>query len=208
MRAYCTQNEKPMETTMMAIVRARLHVAAERRLGDAVDDERDEDGREGQLHVGHPHDQRVEPAASVARHEPERDAERTRGGDAEHADEERQPQAVEDGREHVAALVVRADEERALPVGAPQRRQVRVDEVELRGVVGVLRGDQRGGEREGEEEDGDERRAHRQLGGAEARDDVGIEEAGESRRRRDAGWRYLAHAARPAWSRRRGSTTV
>ncbi|MEY9701707.1 hypothetical protein ABIE71_004450 [Bradyrhizobium diazoefficiens] len=63
----------------------------------------------------------VDRAAEIAGHQAERDAERTGEDHAGHADGERDTHAVEDGGEHVAALLVGAEQERALAVGGPQR---------------------------------------------------------------------------------------
>ena len=53
-----------------------VELVAKDRFGDAVDQERDQDGRERELHVGDAHDQPVDGAAEIAGRQPEHDAER------------------------------------------------------------------------------------------------------------------------------------
>ncbi|GCC47961.1 hypothetical protein chiPu_0031914, partial [Chiloscyllium punctatum] len=84
---------------------------AEQRLGDAINQQCDQDRRKGELHVGDPHDHAVDHAAEIAGDQPEGDAERAGEDHAGQADRKRDAQAVEDRREHVAALLVGAEQE-------------------------------------------------------------------------------------------------
>ena len=83
----------------------------EQRLHDAVDEERDQDRREGELHIRDAHDDRIDAPARIARDEAERDADRAAEQDAEDADQQRDAQAVEDRRPQIAALIVGAEQE-------------------------------------------------------------------------------------------------
>ena len=60
---------KPMESTRTGIDLV-VALAAERDARHAVDQQRDQDRREGKLHVGDAHDERVEPPADVAGESP------------------------------------------------------------------------------------------------------------------------------------------
>ena len=111
-RAYCTQPataDRERSAPRMAMSSCASPAAATR--ADAVDQQRDQDRREGELHVGDAHDERVDAAAEVAGEE----AERRRRAPATNSteampDAERDARAVHDGRQHVAALVVGAEQ--------------------------------------------------------------------------------------------------
>jgi hypothetical protein len=85
-RAYWTQKTARWRTPARG-GSSRVELVAEHRLRHAVDQQRDQDGREGELHVGDPHDEGVRGPADVARDEAEADAERAGEGDAHEADE-------------------------------------------------------------------------------------------------------------------------
>ena len=84
--------------------------------------------------------------ADIAGKQSEPDAERRREGDAEEADEERDAQAVEDGRQDVASLFVGAEKEGRLALRLPDRGQAAVHELELGRIEGILRRDKAGDE--------------------------------------------------------------
>ena len=73
-------------------------LSLEQRLHDAVDEERDEDRRKGELHIRDAHDDRIDPPSRITRDETQGDADRAAEQDAEEADEQRDAQAVEDRR--------------------------------------------------------------------------------------------------------------
>jgi hypothetical protein len=98
-----------------------VEAVAEHRFDDAVDQQRNQDGRKRKLHIGNPHDQAVDGAAEIAGDQSERDAERSRERDAENADNQRNAQAVDNGGKNIAALFVRAEQERVLAIRGPQR---------------------------------------------------------------------------------------
>ena len=102
--------------------------AFQQRLRDAVEQQRDQDGGKRQLHVGDAHDDSVDPAAGVARDQPQRDADRAAERHAAAADRQRNAQAVEDRRPHVAPLVVRAEQEPRIAALDEARRIERVRE--------------------------------------------------------------------------------
>ena len=79
-----------------------------------------------------------------------------REGDAEHADDQRDTQPVEDGGQDVASLFVGAEQIRPLAFRGPQRRDARIDQFELRGIERVLDGDERREDRERHEQHHDE----------------------------------------------------
>ena len=98
--------------------------------------------------------------AEVRRRQSQRETDRQRQHRARDAHEERDADAVEDRRQHVAALVVGAE-----PVGlaggsrALSGRELGIEHVELREVVGVLRRDERRRQRERADEH-EERQPH------------------------------------------------
>ena len=90
----------------------------EHHLADALADEREhhqrhEDGREAEHQVDEAHDQRVDAAAEIGGDQAERRPDPERHDAADDADREARAQAVDHGRQHVAALSVRAE-----PIGA------------------------------------------------------------------------------------------
>ena len=65
-----------------------VHALRQRNARDTVDQQRDQDGREGQLNVGHAHDERIDRAADVAGDQSQRDADQHRqhhGADTDQA---------------------------------------------------------------------------------------------------------------------------
>src|SRR5207249_2882135 len=69
-----------------------------------------EDAGKSQEDVGDAHDQRVEPAAEVAGHGAERDANQRGEDDYAEADAQRNPRAPDNARENVAPEVVQTEE--------------------------------------------------------------------------------------------------
>ena len=106
---------------------------------DGQQDQRQQDGGKGQLQVDDAHHQRINPAAEVGGHQPQHQAQGQGRHGAEGAHPKRGAQAVKNAREHVASLVVRAEQEAAPGGRGLARRQLGIQDVQLRQVVGVLR---------------------------------------------------------------------
>ena len=104
----------------------------------AVDEKRDQDGGEGELHVGDAHQDRVEPPAEVAGEQPEEHAEHHREQHRGEADRERDAGPVQDRRQHVPALVVGAERVGALAALDPGGRLERRVQVKRRDVERIL----------------------------------------------------------------------
>jgi hypothetical protein len=100
----------------------------ERRPQQGHDREREQDEREGELQVDAAHDHGVEPAAVVAGEQPERDAEQSRGKDRGQAHRERDPRAVDDPAQDVAAQVIRAEPERGAAARVHEARRLEPDQ--------------------------------------------------------------------------------
>ena len=119
-RAYCTQQRQRRSRrrcTKTAISSWRCTEISAAH--DAVDQQRDQDRRKGELHVGDAHDDRVDRAAEIAAEQAERDAEHHRHARTEAKPTiERHARAVHDRRQDVAALVVGAERERPVAVVA------------------------------------------------------------------------------------------
>ncbi len=96
-----------------------IEPVAEQRFGDAIDQQCDQDRGEGELDVGDSHDHGVDHATEVAGDQPEGDTECAGEHHAGDADRQRDAQAVQDRGEHVAALLVGAEQEWTLAVGGP-----------------------------------------------------------------------------------------
>ena len=214
-----------MEAARMGELRDKLQKRISEHEGKkyAVDEERDQDRGEGQLHVGDAHHHRVDDAAEIAGEQAQRDADAGGEEDAEEADGQRDPQPVGDGRKQVAALLVGPEQVGRRAQVRPDRRQARVEQVELRRVERVLRRDHAGEDREQEEGDGDDRGGDGQLRAHEARHDVAVEGAEQERglavdrrlllRLEVVGGSGVLHGRAPQVGarselRRRGSTTV
>ena len=129
------------------------------RLGPDERHDRDarEQERDRQHHVDEQRDHGVDPAAEVARDHADDHAEHHRDQRRDHADEQRDPAAVGDADEEVAAQVVGAEEERA----AGALRQALRGEADVAvlvvGPVADERGHQRGAERDQRDEHDDDR---------------------------------------------------
>ena len=152
-----------------------------------------------------------EPAAEIAGDEPERHPERQRDDDREHPDPDRDPHAVEDRREDVAALIVGPEGELGVAVRPPRRRQVGVHDADGAQVERAVRRDERGEQRRQHQHDGDERRHDGELLREEARQKIAVpgpcELAAPALPPFDrAGSRH--GQALPATTRIRGSTTA
>ncbi len=111
-RAYCTQFEIPIAKISTNSATGPVRIARQHRPRNAVDQQRDQDRRKRQLHVGDAHDEGVELAADVAgdrapatRRAPSRKCHRRK------TDQQRYARAEHDRREHVAALVVGAEQD-------------------------------------------------------------------------------------------------
>ena len=83
-------------------------------LAIAEDQHGHQDRGKGQLHIGDAHDDRLGPAADIARDQPKRDAQDHGKGHRGKAHKKRDAQTEEDGREHIAALIVGAEKESSL----------------------------------------------------------------------------------------------
>jgi hypothetical protein len=123
---------------------------------------------------GDAHDRRVEPAAEIAGDEPERHPDRQRNDDREHPDADRDPHAIEDRREDVAALIVGPERELGVAVRPPRRRQVGIHDADGAQVERAVRRDERGEQRRQHQHDGDERRHDGELLRQEARQKIAV----------------------------------
>ena len=129
----------------------------ERGAGDPVHHYRDENGREGELDVGDAHGNRIHPAPDEARDEARRDPEEHREQHPGEPDEEGDAGSEDDGRDHVAALIVGPEQETRIAALEPDRGEERIGEPELVRIEGVVGGDDlrgEGGDREHEEDQG------------------------------------------------------
>jgi hypothetical protein len=119
-RAYCGQ---PASADQHRERDQLMQLARHRRPRHAVDQQRDQDGGERQLHVGDAHDERIDAPARVARDQPQHDADQHRQQHRGQADQERHAGAVQDGRVQVAALAVGAQQVGRQAIGLPGGRQ-------------------------------------------------------------------------------------
>ena len=126
---------------------------------NAIDQERDQDCRKRQLDVGGAHDEGVEPSATIARDEPQADAQHDRERDRSDPDEQGDARAEHDGGEHIAALIVGAEQIFGLGALHAVGRCQRVGQVECGEVEGVMRRNPGREERRGEA-DGEHQRRH------------------------------------------------
>ncbi len=172
-----------MDTTRTAKRGAGIEVAAQDRFHHAVDEKRDQDGREGELDVRDPHDDGVGDPAEITRQQTEGDSQRRRECDAEKPDQQRNPQAVENGRQDVAPLLVGSEQEGRLSLRIPEWRKTAVHEFELRGIEGVLRGQQAGKQRAQKEQQRQRGRHHGELGALEACPHIAVEKSRQPRGR-------------------------
>ena len=129
---------------------------AQARAGQCQQDQRDQDRRKRELDVHQPHDEALCPAALVggpqAQCQPDGQCHHGAGYPHQH----RSPDTVDDGRQHVAALLVRAQHEGQLAVARLFARwQARIHHVENLQVVRILRRDERA-------DDGREQHHHQQ----------------------------------------------
>src|SRR6266481_5084656 len=138
---------------------------------------RDQDGGKGQLDVGNAHDQAVDRAAEITCDQPKDDTQRTREQNAEHANGERNAQAIEDRGKHIAALLIGAEQEWALAVSGPDRRDPRIHQLKLRRIERVLHGKQGREYREQKEQHGYGGRNHGEPGAAKRIEDVAVDGA-------------------------------
>ena len=114
---------------------------------DAVDQERNQNRGKGKLHIGDPHDHRVGASADVAGEQPERYADDDRQRDRCRAHEKRDARAVHDRGQHVAALVIGAEEIAGFTSLFPRGRRQRVVQAQRRQVEWIVRRDPRCEER-------------------------------------------------------------
>ena len=120
------------------------HVGAELGPRNAADQQRHEDGREGDEHVGDAHDDAVDHTAEITGDQAEHDAE---GGGEQHradADQHRDAQAEQDDRDEVAALIVGAEQEARIAAIHEGRRNFHVHQRIGRDVARIHRRDHRG----------------------------------------------------------------
>ena len=191
------------------MLRRRQHAAH-----DAVDQQRHQNGREGELDFRHTHDEGIDQPALVAGDQAQRDADDHRQHDAGEADQQRDAAAIEDGGEHVTAEIVGAQQIARIALGLPERRQLGIQQVQRRHVERIVRRHQRrehrGQDHHQRDDAGDD--GHRRF--QETVEDVAVQRAlqaiAESRHGLVALVRHrAAHQLAPfALSmRRRGSTT-
>ena len=110
-RAYCTQFEMPIAKISTNSATLAVRVARQHRARDAVDQQRDQDRRKRQLDVGDAHDER---RRSCRRRSRRSGRALTPSTIAKHhrrePDQQRNARAEHDRRQHVASLVVGAEQ--------------------------------------------------------------------------------------------------
>ncbi|AEK63822.1 hypothetical protein CFU_3999 [Collimonas fungivorans Ter331] len=107
--------------------------------GQGQQDQGDQDGRERQLDIRDSHDEGFDAAACVAGKQPQRQAQRQRDDSADDADHHRNAYTVQYRRQHVAALVVGAEQVGHAAVDrCLARLQARIHHIQLGQVVGIL----------------------------------------------------------------------
>ena len=122
------------------------------------------------MQIDHAHEDDVGPATDIRGNEADddTDGQRHHGGEDAHAQTD--AQAVKDRRQHVAALIVGAEQEGPTRTTLATGREFAVHDVELREVVRVLRRDHWRADRDGEgqqqhDQRGDRDAAARVAGG-------------------------------------------
>src|SRR5690606_97756 len=123
--------------------KAVMGIARQQTARNAVDQQRDEDGGEGKLDIGNTHDDAVDAAAGIAADQAQRDADHQREHDGGQAHQQGDARAIQDGGQHVAALVVGAQQEPWIAIDRPGGRDIGVQQVEggqVEGVVGGYQG--------------------------------------------------------------------
>ncbi|MNZ93138.1 hypothetical protein D3C78_1121950 [compost metagenome] len=129
-----------------------------------------QDGGEGQQQVDHAHDQRVDLAAGIGRHQADDGADHGRNRRRAHAHQQADAQAVHDRRVQVAPLAVRAQPVgEAMLLAGRSRGQAGIEHVQLHQVIGVLRRDER---REQRHQDDEQQRDQADDGGLGAQEVV------------------------------------
>ena len=101
--------------------------------------QRDEDSREAEHQVDEPHDQRIDAAAEIGGDQAERRPDPEGHDAADDTDREARAQAVDHGRQHVAALPVRAEPVDAARHALRAGAELGIHDADLHQVVGVLR---------------------------------------------------------------------
>ena len=120
------------------------------------DDDGEQQARQRQHDVHCAHDRDLDDAAEEPGDEPQQDARAERQRDHEATDQERQPGAVNEAREYIAADVVGAEDEPPGPALLPNRRHQKRVAILL---VGIVRRHDIGEDRE-QRDDGDDHHAH------------------------------------------------
>ncbi len=145
----------------------RDHDVGQARLEQRQQDQRQQDRRKRQLQIGDPHDQRLDaPARETGdqpQHRPQRQRDHRAHGPHAHAD----AQAVEDGGQDVAALVVRAEQEGHAGAGLLARGEARIEHIQLGQIVRILRRDPRRDDRHDDDDGQHDHADHRHAAGAE-----------------------------------------
>ena len=213
-RARCgrtaPRSERPIAPTMTKIAISSWRCTEIDAAHDAVDQQRHQDRREGELHVGDAHDHRVDRAADIAAEQAERDAEHHGDDDRGEADDQRQPRAVHDRGQDVPALVVGAEREGPVAVvataaPAASAPSLRLSVAGSNGVCGASTGDRKATAMMKQRDRG---RDHRHRRGLEAPPDVAVGSPMQPSRHGRAR-RHLSvppRAPPPPCLRRRGST--
>ncbi len=99
----------------------------------------DQDGREGEHDIAHPHQKGIEPAPHEARQQPQGHADQHRQSDRGQADRQRNARAVHQGGQNIAALVVGSEPKIRIAAFLPCRGQPCVGEFKRGQVKGVVR---------------------------------------------------------------------
>ena len=111
--------------------------------GNAIDQQRHQNGRKAQQYIRHPHDGRIHDATHEPAKQTQRDAHDRRQRHAGKAHDQRQAQPVKDRGVKIARLLIRAQKIAGIAAFDPCRGQFAVQQEQLRNVIGVLRCQQR-----------------------------------------------------------------
>ncbi|MNI24595.1 hypothetical protein D3C73_782200 [compost metagenome] len=172
-------------------------------LGDTEHQKCDKNGREGELCIGHPHDDRIRHAAGIAADETGRHADGERQEGRGKRDSQRNATAIKDGGKDITTLVVSAEQEGLFGEGTRlYRRGHPVEKIERGRIERVMRCDQ--WRKEGGQHQAD--RQHQGKPGDDAEpapDTVGCPRDRFAGRRRDGHVWISSHVMLPRWYVRR-----
>ena len=109
---------------------AFLLVGRDEAARHAEDQQGNQDGRKAQLHIGDAHDDGIPDAAQIAGDQAQPDPHDHGEQRGREADKQRNPRAIHNGREHIAALIVGAQNEVASGKGVGVGRREAVHQIQ------------------------------------------------------------------------------